>query len=557
MSKTEAARLKIRNVWMVTREYDGLAGAGGVKDVCRQLSEALVRHGRCRVSVVLPRYGFIDPKPLGFSRLQLPAPAGAAACSGDDALLVDLDYAKEIRRESVAAWHGKKSGVDIYLLEAGRFAEKLGIYTYTAEEERLHSWQKKGSGHYDYFAMNVLLQKSALALMMVLGEKPDVIHCQDGHTALIPAMLRENEGYRHFFRYTGAVVTIHNAGTGYHQEVDDLDFARAITGLPLRVIDSSLLNLAFDPFLAASDYAVMNTVSAQYARELQKTQEDIRTGRLGHALLDRNVILAGITNGINPDDFDPTKPDKLGLKAGFDVKRGRLEGKLACKKYLQHSLSRRKKRARVTQYGQLLMQPEQPLYTFIGRLTHQKGVDLLIETFAALLQEKVEFQLVVLGSGEPEIEAVLRELAEKEEFSGQICLLLGYDQDLALKVYAAGDFFLIPSLFEPCGLTDYIAQLLGAIPIVHHVGGLVKVIDGRTGFSYEQHSAAALTATVRKSLEIYRSEPETIRRMQIDAVREIREKHTWKEVMQEYLDLYREAIILACTAGAGGSNVEQ
>jgi starch synthase len=549
-SRKTISQHAIRKVWMVTREYDGLAGAGGVKDVCRQLSEALVEHGGCQVRVVLPRYGFIDPRALGFSPLKLPVPDCIDPQAGrcDDVFLLDMDYAGEERRESVSVWHGERCGVTIFLVEAERFAEKLGVYTYTAAEEDQRSWQRKGSGHFDYFAVNVLLQKSALALMMILGEKPDVVHCQDGHAALIPPMLREAEGYRHFFRNTGTVVTIHNAGIGYHQEVGDLDFARAVTGLPAQVMQTSLLNSAFDPFLAAAKYAVLNTVSEQYARELQETPEDSRTGWLGHALLEQNVTLAGITNGINPDDFDPTTPERIGLKESFDVRKNRLKGKRACKEYLLRSLNSRKKRARVTQFGRLSMKPEQPLYTFIGRLTHQKGVDLLVESFADLLREDKEFQLLVLGGGEPAIEVRLTELAEDEGFAGQMCFLLGYDQDLALKIYAAGDFFLIPSLFEPCGLTDYIAQLFGNIPIVHHVGGLVKVIDGQTGFAYAPHSAAALTETVRKSLELYRSNPEAVNRMQKKAVEQIREKHTWKKVMGQYLELYQKAVKLACAA---------
>jgi len=544
MSKKTGSQKGIRTVWMVSREYDGLAGAGGVKDVCRQLSEALAEHGGCRIRVVLPRYGFINARTLGFSRLKLPFPGhvGQARIRMDDVFSIDMDYPGENRRESVSVWRREKNGVTVFLVEADRFAEKLGVYTYTAQEENLHAWQKKGTGHIDYFAMNVLLQKASLALMMLLGEKPDVIHCQDGHSALIPALMREMEGYRHFFRNTGTVVTIHNAGIGYHQEVGDLPFARAITGIPDLIIRSSLLNGAFDPFLSAAGYAVMNTVSEQYARELQETPEDRRTGWLGHALLDRGVTLAGITNGINPDDFDPTKPAKLDLKTGFDVKKARLQGKRACKEYMLRSLSTGRERATVNQFGKLSLKAELPLFTFIGRLTHQKGVDLLVESFADLLERDREFQLLVLGGGEPELENRLRKLAESETFSGQVCFLLGYDQKLAVKIYAAGDFFLIPSLFEPCGLTDYIAQLFGNIPIVHHVGGLVKVIDGQTGFSYTPHSAAALTETVEKSLAVYRSEPEKIKSMQQQAVQQIEAKRTWKKVMRRYMDLYNDSI---------------
>jgi starch synthase len=537
---------------MVTREYDGLAGAGGVKDVCRQLSEALAGHGGCRVTVVLPRYGFVNPGTHGFRPFRLPSPQRIPPASDEcyDSLDIAMDYAGEDRRERVSIRHREKEGVRIFLVEAERFAEKSGVYTYTAEEESRRSWQRQGSGHFDYFAMNILLQKAALALMMVLGEKPDVIHCQDGHAAVIPAMIREIEGYRHFFRYTGTVVTIHNAGVGYHQEVEDLHFARAVTGLPDRVIQSSLLDRAFDPFIAASRYALLNTVSEEYARELQETPEDSRTGWLGHALVRRGVNLAGITNGINPDDFDSTRPKKVALPAAFDVTKGRLKGKRTCKEKLLRSLNSRRKRARVSQVGRLALKPEQPLVTFIGRLTYQKGVDLMIESFEGLLREDREFQLLVLGSGEPELETRLTEMAEDTEYNGQICFLRGYDQELALKVYAAGDFFLIPSLFEPCGLTDYIAQLFGNVPVVHRVGGLVKVVDGQTGFSYSRHDADALAATVQKALDIFRTDPEKIKRIQKQAVQRIRQQYTWKKVMLQYLDLYIEAVRMACSAGS-------
>lgn len=552
MSKKIVSHPDIRTVWMVTREYDGLAGAGGVKDVCRQLSEALANDGGCRVCVVLPRYGFMNPLSEGFSRLTFPAPAKKEKHPATaDRLEIDMDYADERRREDVSFWFREKAGVSLFLVEADRFSEKLGIYTYTESEEKERSWQKKGAGHFDYFAVNVLLQKAALALMLALGEKPDVIHCQDGHAALIPAMIREQEGYRHFFRNTGTVVTIHNAGSGYHQEVEDLYFAQAVTGLPDKVVRSALLNRAFDPFLVASGYAVMNTVSEQYARELQETEDDSRTGWLGHALLVRNINLGGITNGINPDDFDPTKPKKTGLPEAFDVRKSRLKGKKKCKEFLLRSLNSRRKRSKVTQFGRLSLSSEQPLYTFIGRLTHQKGVDLLVESFTELLQEDKEFKLLVLGSGDPYLEAGLQDMAEKEEFNGQVCFLLGYDQELASKIYAAGDFFLVPSLFEPCGLTDYIAQLFGNIPVVHHVGGLVKVIDGKTGLVYEEHSAEALTEAVRRSLSLYRSDIKQVRRIQKNAVQQIYEKHSWKKVMRHYLDLYRSSVNLIEPAPKG------
>lgn len=544
MATKKSGREKIGSVWMVSREYDGLAGAGGVKDVCRQLSEALARKG-VRVGVVMPRYGFMDAARLGFKPLEL---CGAASSAGiAEEFDVDMNYVGENRRERVSILQKEQKGVRIFLVESERFAEKLGVYSYTAQEEALKIWQQKGMGHYDYFAMNILLQKAALGLMLILGERPDVIHCQDGHAAVLPAMLRELEGYRQYFRHCGAVVTIHNAGAGYHQDVEDLLFARAVTGLPDQVIKAGLLDKNFDPFVVAAGYGLLNTVSEEYARELTETPEDGRTGWLGHRFKQMGARLEGITNGINPADFDPAKPDALGLPAGFDVARGRLGGKKTCKEQLLRSLSGRRKRARVQQFGRLAGKADLPLVTFVGRMTEQKGVDLLVNCLTAgPLRENEDFLLLALGDGNPEIEARLADMAESASFAGRMCFLKGYDQDLAMKIFAAGDFFLIPSLYEPCGLTDFIAQLLGNLPVVHHVGGLVKVADGQTGFAYAEQTPEELAKALGRALNLYRTEPETVRKMQRQAVRRIRERHSWDRVVKQYLDLYERAREQAC-----------
>ena len=162
-----------------------------------------------------------------------------------------------------------------------------------------------------------------------------------------------------------------------------------------------------------------------------------------------------------------------------------------------------------------------------------QAVSLLITT---------DFQLLVLGNGDSGLEQKLQDLAKDDTFRGQICFLKGYDPDLALKIYAAGDFFLIPSLYEPCGLTDYIAQLFGNLPIVHHVGGLVKVLDRKTGFAYQEHTPDALAETMSLALEIYRDAPEQLTAMRRTAVKHIRTHHSWQHVMEDYLSLYRKAL---------------
>lgn len=537
MNEAVPERKVIRNIWMLSREYGDLAGAGGVKDVVRQLAESLGVDSGVEVRVVLPCYGFIDPIEAGFE------PVADLTASGHElSFSVDMDYADRKRREICRTWQRRESGVTLYLVDSARFADKDGVYTYTEAEQIQDSTKLPGLGHYDYFAMNVLLQKAALELMILLQEKPDVIHCHDGHTALVPAIIQECQGYRSYFRDSGCLVTIHNAGIGYHQEVDDLEFAAAITGLPDTFISGCLLSDKFDPFLAAGEYAVLNTVSENYARELQESEDDLRTGWLGHTLVERGVRIEGITNGISPARFNPADKERNGLAAAFDPgdESDTLAGKKICKERLLERLVADKALGGVEVYGTPGLSPDYPLFAFIGRLSEQKGVDLLLQALVNLSSLKQGWQMVILGDGMELIEADIIGLTESEELAGRLCFLNGYDTGLAASLYAASDFFVIPSRFEPCGLTDFIAQLYGSVPIVHHTGGLVKVEDGVTGLAYNGNTVEALQEALTRGLNVYKNGP-GLRKIRKQAVDNIRKKHTWDIKSEKYRELYLQA----------------
>ncbi len=533
------SKLKIHNIWMLTREYAGVAGAGGVKDVAKQLSRALSRWKERRVSVVLPLYGFIRQKEVGLVPLVDPLlPKKQVSFE------IDMNYTAEDRREKVRVWQVKDARVTVYFLEADRFLEKEDVYTYSQAEEKDDPWKKQGEGHFDYFAMNLLLQKGAIELMILLGEKPDIIHCHDGHTAVLPAIVNESSWLRSYFRQTGTVVTIHNAGKGYHQEVFDLPFAQALTGLPMSVIHQSLLEKTFDPFVAAGAYAVVNTVSENYARELRETTDDQLTGWLGHHLMDMGVRLEGVTNGIDPDEFDTRDVKKVGIKAPYDLLDDlELKGKRLCKIDLIENLQAGLSERGVEQVGEIDVTVNNPLFTFVGRLSHQKGVDVLIGALEHIFRTQTGLNVVVLGSGGVAEEEELIGLAKDKSTRGRLCFLKGFHPGLANRVYAAGDFFLIPSRYEPCGLTDFIAQLFGNLPIVHYVGGLVKVLDGKTGFSYKENSRRALSAAIERAVKSFET-PGVVREMQRQAVTQIHKKHTWDKVMKHYLDLYKQAKVM-------------
>ncbi len=522
---------------MVTREYGDLAGAGGVKDVAAQLSQSLAVWTGRRVHVVMPCYGFIDPEANGFAPL-----SHTGQSDMPSSFEVDMNYAGEERRETLQVWHARAARVHVYLLDSPRFREKHAVYTYTASEEEIDPFKRQGEGHFDYFAMNLLLQKGAIQLMLMLDERPDIIHCHDGHTAVLPAIIQETPWLQNYFRNTGFLITVHNAGLGYHQDVADIPFARALTGLPDRVIMASRLGGNFNPLINASMYALLNTVSENYARELQQSDNDSQTGWLGHRLVDMGKTLEGITNGIDPQIFSPVRGKDLGLAASFDpLDDKNMKGKQQCKISFLEEMAEDASVERVKKYGYLSRNLQCPLFTFIGRLSIQKGVDVLNHAVLEMVQQDKEFQLVVLGSGTADIEQNLISLAEREESRGRICFLSGYDPQLANRVYSSGDFFLVPSRYEPCGLTDFIAQLFGNLPIVHHVGGLIKVKDEQTGFAYRENSTASLLEAIYRAIERSR-EPAVIRKMQKNAVREITERYTWKVVKNHYLRLYQKAL---------------
>ncbi len=505
------------NIWMAAREYEGICGVGGVKDVCRYLSENLSRNGH-DVNVFIPRYGFISPEDMGFNAMSL-------------RFNIDMNYAYEERREEAGFWHKEVNGVNIILIESGRFSEKNGIYAYTHLDAQKNPSVQKGTGHIDYFAMNVLLQKAMLLYGISNRLSPDIIHCHDGHTAILPAIMRENEGLRHFFNRTSCLVTIHNAGMGYHQEVRDLPFAKAITHLPWRVINSSLLNGAFDPFLACSPYASINTVSENYAKELQHTELDRITGGLGHALKERGVLLTGITNGIEPSAYRASLLSRFGVRSPIDPLLGNIMGKVEAKSYLYSTMDE-----------PFLRDIDRPLLTFIGRLTRQKGIDCLCDALEMLAQSELDFRIIMLGTGEESLEWRLNSLAQKDILKGRMKVILGYNEDMAQLIYAAGDFFIIPSYYEPCGLTDLIAQLYGNIPVVRLTGGLVKVKDGYNGIGYKEHSKTALFNAIIKALNLYNKDKNAVISMQKNAIREIYEKYTWDKVANRYEGLYYDII---------------
>jgi starch synthase len=549
----------INDVWLVSREMEGIAGAGGVKDATRQLLIAIARQGT-RATLVMPRYTAVDRGLLSDTGVELTFPT---------------DYTSEKRSTHTRIYRTEVSNAVVFLVDAPCYAEKESIYCYTSgESRRMGQPEIAGTGYYDFFEMNVVLQKAALELIQALNARPDLIHCQDAHTAFIPAMMRLIPRYQGYFAGFGSGITIHNAGPGYHQEVYDVEYAQAMTELPRPVIERGTHRNGVYPFLVGGYYAgFINTVSENYAREIMEAPaDDEQTVGIGAAFRERGIQLVGVTNGIDPAEYDPTKPDEMDIAAAYNPLAGDMAGKAECRRALVAEINQRRSEG-VEIEGWLddahpprlcppfggkdtrLQCPDgqtccRPLVTMISRLTAQKGVDRFIQAIRQMLEgvpghfpADPDVLFLVLGTGDSGYLKALRDLARDARFDGRIAVAIGYGPSLARRIYAAGDFFVNPAAFEPCGLTDYMAQLMGNVPIVHLVGGLVKVQDGETGYGYYPHTAEALAATLRRAIATFREHPDRHLRIVQQAIRTIHERYTWDRVLQYgYMPLYEQAV---------------
>jgi starch synthase len=543
----EARAALPRGVWHVARECAGLAEAGGLKDVVSGLSSALAVAG-IPASVVLLRYGFIDLQAQGARKLpmsfHLPLPAENRRSAAVE--------------EQVDVYRLQRGKVTVYLLDSPRTRSKRGLYTYTAEDEAEDPEKRRGSGHWDAHHLNVILQRGALELALVEGA-PDLFHCHDGHAALLPALLREHPRYAQGLGGSRALITIHNAGWGYHQEIHDPVFAQGLTELPWSVLEKGVLNDAVDPLLLGGFYAPVTTVSEGYAAEIASGGHEALTGGLGGAYARCGIRLHGITNGVDPVGFDPRHPRATGLRHRFDPSRGDLRGKERNRTFLLQAFQAASSPgtepgsellAGVECFGSLDPGEATPLVTFVGRLTAQKGLDVLVAALRKLFRGRAPLRVLVLGQGERALEERLLRLSREVGAAERMGVLLGFHTLLSKYVYAAGDFFLVPSEYEPCGLTDFYAQLMGSLPIVHAVGGLVKVRHGQTGYSYREHSPDALAAAVLEAVADWERRPEQLEAMRRRAFAEIFECHTWGRVFTEhYLPLYADTSLWNLRSG--------
>jgi len=476
-------------VLFVSSEVAPFAKTGGLGDVAGSLPKALRRRGM-DARVVMPLYAGIDWDSL--ERLE-------------GSLHVPMWWG--VAHASVRLGYLPRSDVPVYFLEYHRYFD------------RPHLYGPPGEAYGDNLERFTFLSRGALELAKALAFHPDVIHANDWQTALVPVYVNTVEWARPLHG-AATVYSIHNMA---YQGVTD-GGALFVAGLGQEHYNAAefehfgALNLAKAALRHAN---VLSTVSPTYAREIQTPA--LGCG-LDGVLRERSGDLFGILNGIDVEEWDPANDPYI--PEGFSADD--LAGKEVDKAALQHE-------------ARLPVNPHVPVFGLIGRLTSQKGFDVLAHCLDRLLSW--DLQIVLLGTGDREAEHFFGTLSARrpDRFKAWI----GFDHGLAHRIEAGADFFVMPSRFEPCGLNQMYSLRYGTLPVVRATGGLVDTVrpyredtgEG-TGFLFGDLSPEALANTIGWALSTWYDRPEHVLAMRRRAMAQ---DFSWDHAAEAYERLYREA----------------
>jgi starch synthase len=479
-------------VLFVSSEVAPFAKTGGLGDVSAALPRQLHAIGH-DVRVVVPMYARVHGHGRTFTEV-----------------LPEIAFSLGELTVRVSVFQSTLPGaeVPVYFVRCPALYDRANIYD-TAGDEHLR------------FAV---LNHAALRLCQHLRFGPDIIHVNDWQTSLIPLLLRTLFAWDQLFARTRTVLTIHNLA---HQGTFDAALLGSAGLVPVadRLHQDHLREGRFSFLLTGILYAnAITTVSPTYAREIQTPEHGV--GFDGF-LRSRADVLRGILNGIDDDEWNPSADPLIPYAFSADE----LDGKERCKSDLLAAAG-------------LPYRRDVPLVGVVSRLAWQKGFDLCEEVLPAMLSRR-RFQLVVLGTGEGRYEDFFRRLAQA--FPRQVAYLPAFSERLAHAIEAAGDMFLMPSRYEPCGLNQMYSLRYGTAPIVHRTGGLADTVwnfdpsTGRgTGFVFDHFDATGLAWALGRALDLWGSgsgvERDRWRQLQRNGMRL---PLGWSHRIGEYLALYR------------------
>jgi len=482
------------NILLAASEVVPFAKSGGLADVSGALPKALKELGH-DIRVVMPRYYVVDKEKYNLKLLE-------------GSLGVPMGVMGELW---AAVYEGRLPGSDvsIYFIEYDAFFGRKGLY------------DEDGEGFDDNDNRFIFFSKAVMQLAKKLHFRPDVIHANDWHTAPIPMLLNTSYAFDSNFANTGSLLSIHNLehqGKFYKGAMDVLGIGwEHFTANELEEYDG--VNLLKGGIVHAD---AINAVSKKYAQE-------IRTSDFGFGLEslinEKAYKLFGILNGVDYDEWSPSV-DTL-IPFNFDADS--LEGKAQCKTELQKRFN-------------LPQRQEVPLIGLVGRLAEQKGITLIASVLETILE--MDIQIVLLGTGERWAESFFSHRAEK--YPEKFACYIGYDNTIAHEIEAASDMFLMPSLFEPCGLNQIYSLRYGTLPIVRATGGLDDTIENYdayhksgTGFKFYDATPSALLDTIRWAVDTFYNDKEGI-----DALRQnaMAKRYEWSKAAKGYEDVYRHII---------------
>jgi starch synthase len=475
-------------ILILAAEVVPFAKTGGLADVTGSLPKAIHALGH-DVRLAMPRYGRIRPDRFDLTTIL-------------DTFSVPMDG----HTEPVQLMHTTLAdGVPVYMVQNARYFDREGIYMYPDDAERF-----------------ILFCRGILEGIKHLDWQPDIIHCHDWHTALVPNWMKTIYADDPFFADTATVYTIHSLayqGIFGHRvlEVAGIDEYGFVVHP-----DTVDLNEVVDFMARGIIFAdVVSTVSPTHAREILTPEFG---EKLDPVLRDRQDRVFGILNGIDIDVYNPATDPYLHTNYNPEDFDRRAQNKLA----LQREAALREDALA-------------PLIGIIARLTDQKGFDLITPIIESVLQH-LNAQFVLMGTGEQRYHDFFLDLPNR--YPDQTGVFLTFNAALERKIYAGTDIFLMPSRYEPCGLGQMIAMRYGSVPVVRATGGLADTVHDYdpstgqgTGFVFVPYDAMALYTALTRAVEMYRHR-RVWRELQIQCVQQ---DFSWQSSARQYVDLYTRA----------------
>jgi starch synthase len=491
------------NIAIAASEVAPYAKTGGLADVVGALPKALAKLG-CHVKVFMPKYSSIDE-----AKYDLHYEYGV----GEMPIRVSgVPWSVHVQRSRMP-----DSEVDLYLIDCPHFFHRNAIYTNDPDEHERF----------------ILFSKAVIEALQYLQWAPDVVHCNDWQTALIPLMAKDNYGWDRLFFKTGFLLTIHNIG---YQGLFPLSALSAAEIRPeLFYPGGAVEKDGAVCFLKAGILfaEIINTVSDTYAKEILTPQFG---AGMEPILRLRESDVHGVLNGIDVKEWDPETDRHL----PFHFSSADTSGKSRNKQFLFEKIG-------------MPYRPDVPLIGIVSRLVAQKGLDLIADSLNNLMA--IDAQWVILGTGEDRYEqmftSIHRALPEK------VWAYIGFNNELAHLIEAAADIFLMPSHYEPCGLNQMYSLRYGTVPAVRKTGGLADTVwdwdelraagsDEGNGFSFNDPTPFALTSTLQRAVAAFHNKT-VWSRIQANGMKR---DFSWNASARKYMELYRNTVIKRRTSGA-------